>query len=246
MACSKCAIICMHAVMFHSSASFSRATGRRPAYPIIVGPVNDAPQNHHLYRENEMIITRVYRSLGPQRVLCPFDLFVLDDKQPDEELADIAKEDKNLMEIMVSGEESAKGGRRGSSVNASRHRSSTSLSNEAENRVVTLGPPRRAEDGCSNLNAENEPSPDAGSRRSSRHSSQSTRSPSSNNSSLQTHEEKRLYPTESSSPGSRERSPFPYTRRSSQIRPLLSSIEASIRAASEERSGARVASAELK
>lgn len=165
--------------------------------------------------------------------------------EPDEELADIAKEDRNLMDIMVSGEESGRGGRRGSSVNASRQRSSRSQSSRANS--LSPGPTSR-EEGSGKRRAEREASPSAGgSKQLSRGRSNSTRSLSSNSLSLQPLEEKRACPNEStnssstSTPGSRERPFFPYTRRSSQIRPLLSSIEASGRAASEEQRGARVA-----
>lgn len=160
-------------------------------------------------------------------------------QQPDEELADIAKEDKNLMDIMVYGEESAKGGRRGSFVNASRHRSSHSLSSHADSLSLSPGPRGRGDE-PRERRAEPETLPDASSRKPSKLTSQMTTSPSSNGSSLQTLEEKRECPYDSSTAASRERPFFPYTRRSSQIRPILSSIEASNRAASEDRSGTRV------
>lgn len=173
--------------------------------------------------------------------LCLYALFVRDDTPTDEELADIAKEDKNLMDIIVSGEASVQGGRRGSFVIASRHRSSRSMSSRAGS---CSPPPTSREDRCSKQHGEHELLPNVGSEKPSRGRSQLTRSLSSSSSSLQTLEEKRIRSNESS-PGSRERAVFPYTRRSSQIRPLLSSIEASARAASEDRSDPRFALDEL-
>lgn len=158
---------------------------------------------------------------------------------PDEELADIAKEDKNLMDIMVSGEASIEGGRRGSCVTASRRGSSRSLSSRAGNRnPATAG----SEDGCSKQRAEAKPSApnNAGSTEPSAGRSRDAKSPSSNSSCLQTLEEKRICRSECSPAGSRDRPAFPFTRRSSQIRPLLSSINASGRAASDDRSDAGV------
>ena len=139
---------------------------------------------------------------------------------------------------MVYGEKSAKGGRRGSFVNASRHRSSHSLPSHASSRSVSPGPKRR-KDESSKQGADHEPSPDSSDQKPSRLTWPLTKSPSSNSSSLQTFEDRREGPFEGN-PLSREIPFFPFTRRSSQIRPILSPIESSYRVASAERSGARV------
>ena len=141
------------------------------------------------------------------------------------------------MDIILSGEESLKGGRRGSFISASRQRSSHSLSSTAE--TLSPAPVARGE-GSAERRAKPEPAPNVGGENLSRGSSSLARSPSCNHTpELQTLEERRVYPI-GSDPVSRERSIFAYIRRSSQIRPLLSPIDASARAASDDRSDATV------
>lgn len=142
------------------------------------------------------------------------------------------------MDIIVSGEESVRGGRRGSSVNASRHRPSNPLPSQAGS--LHPVPAASRDDGSSIRTAEYESSADVGGAKPSRGTPSSTRSPSNSGSSVQTIAEKAAHPNEFS-PSPRERPFFPFTRRSSQIRPLLSSIEASGRVALDDWSGARVA-----
>lgn len=180
-------------------------------------------------------------AVSPTHSLCLRHIYLHDTQQPDKQLADIAKEDKNLMDIMVSGEESVKGGRRGSFVKASRHRSSRSLLSHADSYCDSPAPNCLEIGSSKPRHGEVEASPDdVEGTTPSRGRSQLKTSPLSNNSSLQMLDDKPICPNEGNL-GSRERPYFPYTRRSSQIRPLLSSIEASIRAASADRSDARMA-----